>query len=350
MPYTEITGASGTITGTGGNSNFSHATTTDGEMKYYPYPPINDGYWIGDGNDTIETHSHDFSQEVGGAQINFVGTNEDEEFTISLDGQLIDLNTAIANGDVTFNGGGDYVVNAAGEITLAAGGNPGNLGSLTINVPFTSLEVVHTGADGGGTAYGLLVETDPPAAVCFVAGTYILTTKGEVLIEDLNIGDEIITLDSGVQPIRWVGSSQRYVSKALAPIRIRKGTLGATKDLRVSPQHRMLISGWQAELLFGAVSVLSTAKSLVNDLTIIQEEAGQVEYFHILFDTHEIIFANGVQSESFHPGEQGWRALNKATRDEILEIFPSLAQNTFTDYGPCAYPAVLHKESALLAI
>jgi hypothetical protein len=112
--------------------------------------------------------------------------------------------------------------------------------------------------------------------------------------------------------------------------------LGNARDLRVSPQHRMLLRGWQAGLLFGETEVLATAKSLVNDSTIRQVEGGMVDYFHILFDRHEVIFAEGAPSESFHPGEQGWNALDQATRAEILLLFPELETSNFAAYGDAA--------------
>jgi hypothetical protein len=185
--------------------------------------------------------------------------------------------------------------------------------------------------------------------VCFASGTSIKTQSGEVLIEDLCVGDMVMTLDHGCQPIRWIGSSRRAAIGDLAPILIRKGALGNDRDLRVSPQHRMLLQGWQAELLFGEHEVLATAKSLINDHSIIRVEGGEVEYFHMLFDTHEIIWAEGAPSESFHPGEQGWKALDEPTRNEILDLFPQLADGNLETYGPSARMSLKHKEGALLA-
>ena len=158
----------------------------------------------------------------------------------------------------------------------------------------------------------------------------------------------VLTMDHGYQPIRWIGSSKRAATGDLAPILIRKSALGNDRDLRVSPQHRMLLQGWQAELLFGELEVLATAKSLLNDQTILREKGGEVEYFHMLFDTHEIIWAEGCRSESFHPGKQGWKALDQATRDEILTLFPQLADGNFNDYGPAARMSLKHKEGKLL--
>jgi hypothetical protein len=185
--------------------------------------------------------------------------------------------------------------------------------------------------------------------VCFTSGTLIKTKSGERPIEDLSVGDTVITMDHGCQPIRWIGSSKRKAEGDVAPVLIRKGALGNKRDLRVSPQHRMLLQGWQAELLFGETEVLATAKSLINDHSIIRVEGGEVEYFHMLFDTHEVIWAEGALSESFHPGKQGWKGFDQATRDEILSLFPQLSDENFDSYGPSARLSLKHKEGALLA-
>ena len=193
----------------------------------------------------------------------------------------------------------------------------------------------------GGALYAGMV-------VCFTYGTRIATVSGDRRIEDLFAGDLVLTMDHGYQPIRWIGSTKVPATGVLAPILIRKGALGNDRDLRVSPQHRMLLQGWQAEMLFGEEEVLATAKSLVNDHSILREEGGEVEYFHILFDTHEIIYAEGAPSESFHPGEQGWKALDQATRDEILTLFPELSDGRFEDYGTSVRTSLKHSEGQLL--
>jgi hypothetical protein len=185
--------------------------------------------------------------------------------------------------------------------------------------------------------------------VCFASGTLIKTPNGQTLIEQLAPGDMVLTMDHGPQPIRWIGSSKRPAVGNMAPILIRKGALGNTRDLRVSPQHRMLLSGWQAEVLFGESEVLATAKSLVNDHSILREEGGEVEYFHMLFDSHEIVYAEGAPSESFHPGAEGWKALDMPTRNEILELFPQLANGNFDSYGPSARASLKYKEGSLLS-
>lgn len=184
--------------------------------------------------------------------------------------------------------------------------------------------------------------------VCFTKGTLIETASGEKTVEVLAVGDLLRTLDHGFQPIRWIGSARHPALGALAPVMIRKGVLGNQRDMMVSPQHRMLLTGWRAELFFGEGEVLATAKSLINDRDIFRVEGGFVEYFHILFDNHEIIFAEGAPSESFYPAEMGAQALSKETRDEILTIFPHLGAMDFAGYGAPARASLKFKEAALM--
>jgi hypothetical protein len=133
----------------------------------------------------------------------------------------------------------------------------------------------------------------------------------------------------------------------LAPVRIAAGALGNARDLLVSPQHRMLLTGWKARLHLGEAEVLAAAAMLVNDSTIRRETGGTVEYFHMLFDSHEIVWAEGAPSESFHPGEQSWSALDRAARDEILALFPELDAG-FDSYGPAARMSLKAHEARVM--
>ena len=169
--------------------------------------------------------------------------------------------------------------------------------------------------------------------VCFAAGTMIDTADGERPINALMVGDLVRTADHDYQPIRWIGSSKVAATGSVAPILIKAGALGNTRDLKVSPQHRLLLGGWEAEILFGDAEVLVAAKHLVNDSTILRVEGGEVEYFQMLFDTHEIVFAEGAPSESFHAGEVGYGALAEEARAEILTLFPELQMGDFGKYG-----------------
>lgn len=159
---------------------------------------------------------------------------------------------------------------------------------------------------------------------CFVRGTDILTSKGERRVEKLSAGDMILTADHGMQKIRWIGSRRVAAKGNMAPIRIRAGALENDRDLWVSPQHRMLVSGPKAELLYGEAEVLVPAKAMIDDSRITAVEGGSVEYFHILLDRHEIIFANGTPAESLYLGQQALKGLAPTDREEVLTLFPEL--------------------------
>lgn len=162
-------------------------------------------------------------------------------------------------------------------------------------------------------------------AVCLTRGTLIDTPEGPKYIEALREGDLVNTLDAGPQPVRWIGSRTMPATGAMAPVHIQAGALGNLRDLSVSQNHRMLIRGPKAEILFGQRDVLVAAKHLVNDITIRIVEGAEVEYFHMLFDTHQIIFAEACPTESLFPGEQALGTVTEAARAEILTIFPELS-------------------------
>ncbi|MFU1478930.1 Hint domain-containing protein [Roseovarius sp. C7] len=160
--------------------------------------------------------------------------------------------------------------------------------------------------------------------VCFVAGTRIKTKDGMRPIETLVPGDMIYTCDEGYQPLRWLGTREVSGMGNFAPILIKTGTLGNSRDLWVSPQHRMLISDWRAELWSGEPEVLVAAKRLVNDRTILRQPMPRVTYCHMLFDRHQIVIAEGCASESLHPGRQALMGLSEESRAELFELFPEL--------------------------
>lgn len=174
-------------------------------------------------------------------------------------------------------------------------------------------------------------------AICVQRGTLIDTDQGSVPVEDLEPGARVLTLDSGYQPVRWIGSrrlgaADLRLAPELRPIRLAAGSLGPgspDRDLLVSPQHRVLVSGWKAELYFGQPEILVPAKSLVNDDDIrIAHEMDDVEYFHVLFDRHEIMMTNGAPTESFFPGDYVLDELNPDIVTELGAIFPDLLHNT----------------------
>ncbi len=201
--------------------------------------------------------------------------------------------------------------------------------------------------NGGVAVSGALLNAEN-TAVCFTKGTRLATGKGMRPIEKLQVGDLVETADHGLQPIRWIGQMTVDASGDQAPILISAGVLRNRRDILVSPLHRMVLNDWQVEMFFGEDEVLAAAKMLVNGTTIRRVPMPQVTYFHLLFDTHQIVFAEGAGAESFHPGEEGFDALGEAAKAEITAIIPQIAGGNFAAYGPSARRSLRAHEARLL--
>lgn len=192
--------------------------------------------------------------------------------------------------------------------------------------------------------------------ICFTTDTLIATPQGQRAIAALRAGDMVLTRDNGPQPLLWLGQTalsglalRRHPH--LRPIRLRRGALlrdTPQEDLCVSPAHRILVQGPHAAALFGCDEVLVRAADLVNYRAIAPDLALHgVTYAHLLFERHQIIFANGVPCESFHP------ALAPA---EILRQHRTSLRRLGGDwldlpecYGPTARRCLGQGEAALLA-
>lgn len=184
---------------------------------------------------------------------------------------------------------------------------------------------------------------------CLVKGTMVSTLKGSCAVEDLKAGDLVWTADHGFKPILWAGSRTAEGQGDFAPIRIKEGTLGNTCDLLVSPQHRVIIENAENVLYFDSEEVLVPAKFIINGTSIVVDKCEEVEYFHILFDMHEIIRANGALVESFYPGQMGIGGFEENAREELLELFPDLFDTDSHEiFGPAARPFVKRQEAPLL--
>ncbi|TMV08718.1 Hint domain-containing protein [Ruegeria sediminis] len=184
---------------------------------------------------------------------------------------------------------------------------------------------------------------------CFCSGTMIETEQGERPIESLKPGDLVSTLDNGLQPVRWIGHRTVSATGSFAPVLFRAGALENSRDLKVSQQHRMLLRGWRLQLYTGHDEALVPAKHLVNGRNITLEPGGFVTYYHLLFDRHEVIMAEGCPSESFHPGDLSWGILGDEAHREITTLFPELAVMGPVAYGPSARPS-LRAHEALMSV
>lgn len=135
--------------------------------------------------------------------------------------------------------------------------------------------------------------------VSFTRGTHITMASGaQRLIEDLAVGDRVLTRDDGVQAVRWIGQSTARAVGDFAPICIAAGTLHNENDLIVSPDHRLFIYQRTDEVGAGRAELLVKARHLVNGDTVTVQDGGFVDYFQLLFDSHQIIYAEGIAAES----------------------------------------------------
>jgi Ca2+-binding RTX toxin-like protein len=252
-------------------------------------------------------------------------------------------NNIITVGNTAERPEGDLTINSDGSYTFVPTLNYHGPGPV-INYTFETIQIVG-GLSTTETA-PLIIEVESVDEVlpkcinpvCFVQGTLIATANGEVPVEGLRVGDLIQTMDHGLQPIRWVDSrnlSAKDLSENenLRPIRINMAAVcagGGTGELIVSPQHRLLVASKVAERMFGNTEVLVAAKQLlVIEGVDVADDFDDVSYFHLLLDQHEIVFANGVPSESLYLGQQAQKSLSAAGQEEILALFPELLLPTF---------------------
>lgn len=191
---------------------------------------------------------------------------------------------------------------------------------------------------------------------CFTPGTAIATPRGERAIEELAVGDRVVTRDNGIQEIRWIGRKtldhgQLAAAEHLRPILVTRGSLGQglpERDMLVSPNHRFLAANERTMLYFEEHEVLVAAKHLVDSRTIRPVNVLGVTYVHFMCDRHEVVLANGAWTESFQPGDHSLNGLGNAQRTEIYELFPELAERPGRKAYVSARRTLKRYEAALL--
>lgn len=173
------------------------------------------------------------------------------------------------------------------------------------------------------TAAGGSASVTVAAAVCYARGTLITTPEGEVPIEQLEPGQEVVTGSGATRPIRWIGRRKvdlrRHPEPRLAqPIRIEAGAFGGglpRRDLLVSPAHAIYDEG-----------VLIPARFLVNGQTVLQETMEAVEYLHIELDQHEVVLAEGLPAETYLENNDRSRFENSG---QPFDLHPDFARWTW---------------------
>lgn len=159
--------------------------------------------------------------------------------------------------------------------------------------PRTGYALVGIDCDGVRSKFAHL------ACARFTRGTHITMASGkQTPIEDLAVGDRVLTRNDGAQEIRWIGQSTVRAVGEFAPICIKAGALNNLHDLIVSPEHRLFIYQREDRLGAGRSELMVKARHLVNGDSVTVQDGGFVDYFELLFDTHQIIYAEGIAAES----------------------------------------------------
>ncbi len=288
----------------------------------------------GAGNDTVAGGDGDDTL-VGSAGDRLLGESGDDTFRFDPTAPGATTVTVIG-GETGEDGGGDIIslqglTNAS--VTWSKANKASGSGTLTylnsngesVTVNFSEIERV----------------------ICFARDTLISTRRGDVPVQDLRLGDLIRTVDQGFQPLRWL-AARRLTADDLAgapklrPIRIRAGALGCglpRRDLTVSPQHRILVRSKVAERMFGSPEVLVAAKQLLElDGVAVVKDGRGVEYWHVMCDRHEVIFAEGLESETLFPGQEALATIPRECHEELFALFPDLRESGHWSKGRAARP------------
>ena len=285
---------------------------------------------------------------------NLAGGSVFPQVTFSADTVSVDVKTAV---DTTGPGGGDadnftYANSEMDVVHLVyywGGTNISNWFIFANGLPQVgtvyksgAFNATRSNLDATDTVYGGNWGTDTTVVgmtisslACFVSGTMIETDAGLKPVEDIQPGDLVLTKDSGFKPVMWSGSrTVRLATEAEPakryPVRVRAGALGKgapAVDLYISQQHRVLVKSKIALRMFGAEEVLLPAIKLVGLEGIdLVSDCEEVTYVHFLFDQHEIVYSNGAETESLYTGPEALKSVGAAGREEILALFPQLAE------------------------
>lgn len=298
------------------------------------------------------------------AEGNLLGVVDNVTSTALDDGEF-DIGDNILIGGVSYNIGQIQEPSSSGRFTLGDGTNlsfnpasESDLSAVFLTVSnggdvryfiipndiYGDMNVaeIRTGSlnDVAGSDAATISTTDNNVnVVCFVSGTLIETPKGDVAVENINIGDSVVTHANGHQIVRWIISREldfSSVSEKLKPIAFEKGSLGPDRPnsrLCVSPQHRMLVTTQQG------IPVLVPAKALMARPGVrIMHGKRSVTYFHLVFSRHEIIRANGTLTESFFPGRMALNAIPGDCVAELESIFGNDFERKFDEEKMAAAP------------
>lgn len=185
---------------------------------------------------------------------------------------------------------------------------------------------------------------------CFTPGTLVVTGRGAIPVEHIQVGDLLQTADNGLKPVIWIGrrllsSADLMANPHLRPIQLQPGgMIHVERAMRVSPQHR-----------FASKTPLPGQDSFLKAKLLAELDPGFVTkdqslaplcYIHLMTEEHQVIFADGCRTETFWPGPDALRSLGAAGRRELRDLFPELLVAA-DHFGPAGRAMVAHHYGAL---
>ncbi|MEQ3711686.1 MAG: Hint domain-containing protein [Tateyamaria sp.] len=276
---------------------------------------LNDNAWrpisITDDDDNFQ--DSDNSQRLDGAQT-VDGVTYDSGTTVEAEFSFVVTDGTNSWTLVAFNVNNSNPAYGTVE-GLAFVGDPGNFPPVGVTLTVTST------LEGPSFDSG-----DYTTPICFAEGTLIDTPDGPCPIETIASGDLMTTASGVAMPVRWRGARRVARKGPFASVVFAPGAIGNTDPLETSQQHRVLVTGWKAELLFGAPEVLVAAIHLVNDHSVRLRHGGCVSYHHLLLDSHQLVCAGGAWTETLLPGPEALHSMTPKARKEVLSLFPELAE------------------------
>jgi hypothetical protein len=270
---------------------------------------------------------------------------------------------------------GEQVV-AAGSAVGAAGDRIAVVAQLTLmapdgdTVPLYLLRHRPAAAPDAGALYALplapvaprtdyaLLRAEPPppqvrladlVSLSFLRGTRVTLAGGAlVAVEALRPGDLVLTRDHGAQPLRWIGQATLRARGQFAPVLIAPGAMGNEGVLGIGPHHRLFLYLRDRPAGLATAEILVQARHFVDGARIVQREGGFADWFSLVFDRHEIIYAEGIPVESLMVTEGSVARLPEALAEAVRRALPGLSQHQHfgTEAGREAVAALRNRQAA----
>ncbi len=272
--------------------------------------------WVdGDGGDRINDNDTDDETSAGSDRIRIDGEDKIVREIGAYSDSIITVNGStypVVMGVWVFTDG-TYMVRMRDE-------------DLPPNQHFNKVTAIELGIWDTVEYVGSWASTRVTPVTCFADGTLIDTAQGRRSVRALKAGDRVWTHDNGFQPVAAVVVRCVSALGEAAPVCFDVGAIGNDRDLVVSPRHRVLLSGWRCQALFGEEEVLCEARHLVNGTSIRRVPRATVTYVHLLLDRHEILRSDGALSESMLVTDFSLQELGPLNSREMAQVL-SLARS-----------------------